>query len=46
MEAKRLKEIQELVAKCDSSSLSQIKAQIGDLASWDELRIYQASTII
>ena len=46
MEAKRLKEIQELVSKCDSSSLSQIKAQIGDLASWDELRIYQASTII
>ena len=46
MEAKRLKEIQELVAKCDTSSLSQIKAQIGDLASWDELRIYQASTII
>jgi hypothetical protein len=46
MEAKRIKEIQELVAKCDSSSLSQIKAQIGDLASWDELRIYQASTII
>ena len=46
MEAKRLKEIQELVAKCDTSSLSQIKAQIGDLASWDELRIYQESTII
>jgi hypothetical protein len=46
MEAKRIKEIQELVAKCDSSSLSQIKAQIGGLASWDELRIYQASTII
>ena len=46
MKAKRIKEIQELVAKCDSSSLSQIKAQIGDLASWDELRIYQASTII
>jgi hypothetical protein len=46
MEAKRIKEIQELVTKCDSSSLSQIKAQIGDLASWDELRIYQASTII
>lgn len=46
MEAKRIKEIQELVSKYDSSSLSQIKAQIGDLASWDELRIYQASTII
>jgi hypothetical protein len=46
MEAKRIKEIQELVSKYDSSSLSQIKAQIGDLASWDELRIYQASTIV
>jgi hypothetical protein len=46
MEMKRVKEIQELVAKVESSSLTQIKSQLGDLVSWDELRIYQASTII
>ncbi|MFM7668325.1 MAG: helix-turn-helix domain-containing protein, partial [Bacteroidota bacterium] len=46
MEAKRLSEIQGLVSKIDSTSLTQIKSQIGELVSWDELRIYQASTII
>ena len=46
MEAKRLSEIQSLVSKIESTSLTQIKSKIGDLVSWDELRIYQASTII
>ena len=46
MEEKRLSEIQSLVSKIESTSLTKIKSKIGDLVSWDELRIYQASTII
>jgi hypothetical protein len=34
------------VQQVNGSSLSQIKAQVGNQISWDELRIYQASTII
>jgi uncharacterized protein YpbB len=46
MSAKRIKEIQDVVQQVNGSSLSQIKAQVGNQISWDELRIYQASTII
>ncbi len=46
MESKRISEIQQLVETINGNSLSQIKAQVGDQISWDELRIYQASTII
>lgn len=46
MESKRISEIQQLVETINGNSLSQIKAKVGDQISWDELRIYQASTII
>jgi hypothetical protein len=46
MNEARIKEIQSLVGQVGGTSLSQIKSQIGEKISWDELRIYQASTII
>jgi hypothetical protein len=46
MNEARIKEIQSLVGQVGGTSLSQIKSQIGEQISWDELRIYQASTII
>ena len=46
MSAKRIKEIKNILEQVKGNSLSQIKAQVGNQISWDELRIYQASTII
>jgi hypothetical protein len=46
MTESRIKEIRSLLGNVEGTSLSQIKSQIGDLITWDELRIYQASTII
>jgi uncharacterized protein YpbB len=46
MTESRIKEIRSLVGNVEGTSLTQIKSQIGDLITWDELRIYQASTII
>jgi hypothetical protein len=46
MSPERIKEIKTILEQVKGNSLSQIKAQVGDQISWDELRIYQASTII
>ena len=46
MSVERIKEIKEVLQQVNGNSLSQIKAQVGNQISWDELRIYQASTII
>ena len=46
MSAERIKEIKNILEQVKGNSLSQIKAQVGNQISWDELRIYQASTII
>ena len=46
MNSQRISEIQAILQQVNGNSLSQIKAQVGNQISWDELRIYQASTII
>jgi hypothetical protein len=46
MNAQRISEIQSILQQVNGNSLSQIKAQVGNQITWDELRIYQASTII
>ncbi len=46
MSPERIKVIKTILEQVKGNSLSQIKAQVGDQISWDELRIYQASTII
>ena len=46
MEQKRINEISDLLADSNLNSLSKIKEQVGNEISWEELKLYQASTII
>lgn len=46
MEQKRINEISDLLADSNLNSLSKIKEQVGSEISWEELKLYQASTII
>jgi uncharacterized protein YpbB len=46
MDKHRISEIQSILETYNGNSLSQIKAKVGEKITWDELRIYQASTII
>lgn len=45
MEAKRLSELREMFDGYRDSSLKPLKEKFGDRVSWDELKLYQASTI-
>lgn len=46
MEQNRINEISELLSDLNLTSLTKVKEQIGDKISWEELKLYQASTII
>ena len=46
MEQKRINEISDLLADSNLNSLSKIKEEVGSEISWEELKLYQASTII
>jgi len=46
MEQKRISEIKNLLEGKEFLSLSKIREELNNQVSWDELRLYQASTII
>jgi hypothetical protein len=46
MEQKRINEISDLLSDVNLTSLSKLKEQFGNKISWEELKLYQASTII
>lgn len=46
MDQKRITEIKNLLEGKEFFSLSKIREELNNQVSWDELRLYQASTII
>jgi uncharacterized protein YpbB len=46
LEQKRINELRELLSDVNLTSLSNVKEQLGEKISWNELKLYQASTII
>jgi hypothetical protein len=46
MEQNRINQITELISDLNLTSLSKLKEQISEDISWNELKLYQASTII
>jgi hypothetical protein len=46
MEQNRINEISDLLADVNLSSLSKVKERMGEVITWNELKLFQASTII
>ncbi|MFM7681454.1 MAG: helix-turn-helix domain-containing protein [Bacteroidota bacterium] len=46
MEQTRINEISEMLSDLNLTSLTKVKDEIGNKISWEELKLYQASTII
>jgi uncharacterized protein YpbB/GTPase SAR1 family protein len=45
MDQKRINELADLFGDYQGSSLTPLKEQLGDAVSWEELKLYQASTL-
>jgi len=45
MDQKRISELADYFADFEGTSLSPLKDQLGDKVTWDELKLYQASTL-
>lgn len=46
MEEKRIQELSSLFEDYDGTSLAPLKEKLGNKVTWDELKLYQASTLI
>jgi uncharacterized protein YpbB len=45
MDAKRISELSDLFGDYQGTSLTPLKEQLGDAVTWEELKLYQASTL-
>ncbi len=45
MDAKRINELADLFGDYQGTSLGPLKEQLGDAVTWEELKLYQASTL-
>lgn len=46
MAPERIRQVAEYFEEAGSKSLSQLKEQLGDKVTWEELKLYQASTMV